>query len=89
MTSDAHSSDEPALFETKRLRCRRWIASDIDALTQVYGDAQAMRWVGDGEPLSREALEETVRRLKAALLNGSRDDLLQELRDAVPEYGKG
>ncbi len=42
-----------------------------------------------GEPLSREALEETVRRLKAALLNGSREDLVQELRDAVPEYGKG
>ena len=57
MTSDAHSSDEPALFETKRLRCRRWIASDIDALAHVYGDAQAMRWVGDGEPLSREGCE--------------------------------
>ncbi len=50
--------DAPTLFETARLRCRRWLATDIDALAEVYGDAEAMRWVGDGEPLSRAGCEE-------------------------------
>lgn len=50
--------DAPALFETARLRCRRWLATDLDALAEVYGDAEAMRWVGDGEPLSRAGCEE-------------------------------
>jgi FlaA1/EpsC-like NDP-sugar epimerase len=41
-----------------------------------------------GEVLSREAIQEVVGRLKAALLNGSREDILQELQAAVPEYAK-
>lgn len=45
------------LFETARLRCRRWIDSDLAALLAVYGDADAMRWVGDGQPLSRAGCE--------------------------------
>ena len=49
--------DAPTLFETARLRCRRWVASDLAVLAEVYGDADAMRWVGDGEPLSREGCE--------------------------------
>jgi len=36
------------------LRCRRWVREDFDALMSVYGDRDAMRWVGDGEPLTRD-----------------------------------
>ena len=42
------------LFETPRLIGRQLAAMDTDALLQVYGDKDAMRWVGDGEPLPRE-----------------------------------
>lgn len=41
------------LFETTRLTARRLTADDVDALHDVYGDADAMRWVGDGQPLDR------------------------------------
>ena len=36
------------LFVTERLSCRRWFLQDLQALAEVYGDADAMRWVGDG-----------------------------------------
>jgi RimJ/RimL family protein N-acetyltransferase len=39
------------LFETERLRCRRLEEGDLAAMVAVYGDADAMRWVGDGRPL--------------------------------------
>ena len=42
------------LFETERLVVRRLARADLDALLAVYGDAGAMRWVGDGSPLSRD-----------------------------------
>lgn len=42
------------VFETGRLRGRRWVAHDLAALLAVYGDADAMRWVGDGRPLSAD-----------------------------------
>jgi RimJ/RimL family protein N-acetyltransferase len=42
-----------ALFETERLVVRRLRRDDLGALLAVYGDRDAMRWVGDGEPLSR------------------------------------
>ena len=45
------------LFETQRLLCRRWRAEDIEPLFTVYSDPQAMRWVGDGQPLSRAHCE--------------------------------
>lgn len=38
-------------FVTERLVARRWVASDVDALLVIYGDAESMRWVGDGAPL--------------------------------------
>ena len=41
------------LFETERLRCRRWLRDDLDALFAVYADPEAMRWVGDGQPITR------------------------------------
>lgn len=39
------------VFQTLRLICR-WIAlEDALAMLRVYGDAEAMRWVGDGSVL--------------------------------------
>lgn len=43
--------EQVILFETARVLVRRLMAADVDALYRVYGDAEAMRWVGDGEPL--------------------------------------
>ncbi len=40
-----------SLFRTRRLVARRIGVDDVAALHKVYGDAQAMRWVGDGQPL--------------------------------------
>ncbi len=40
------------VFTTERLIVRRWRASDLADLLAVYGDAKAMRWVGDGEPIT-------------------------------------
>lgn len=42
------------IFNAKRLVGRHLLASDVPALLEVYGDADAMRWVGDGQPLTRE-----------------------------------
>lgn len=48
------------IFTTPRLIGRHLQATDVDALAEVYGDADAMRWVGDGEPLTREQCVEWV-----------------------------
>jgi len=45
------------IFESERLRCRRWQPTDVDPLLLVYGDAEAMRWVGDGAPISQAECE--------------------------------
>jgi RimJ/RimL family protein N-acetyltransferase len=42
------------IFVTERLSCRRWVPEDLDALVAVYGDADAMRWVGEGVALTLE-----------------------------------
>ena len=46
-----------ALFSTERLLCRRWQAQDLEPLYAVYSDTEAMRWVGDGQPISWENCE--------------------------------
>ena len=40
------------VFRTERLTARRWRDSDLEPLLAVYGDAEAVRWVGDGTPLT-------------------------------------
>lgn len=40
------------LFETPRLRCRRWRLTDLDRLYAVYADEEGARWVGDGTPIT-------------------------------------
>jgi RimJ/RimL family protein N-acetyltransferase len=44
-------SSTTVVFETARLVVRRIEHSDAAAMQTVYGDAEAMRWVGDGRPL--------------------------------------
>ena len=46
------------LFETERLRVRPPTRSDLTAMQAVYGDAEAMRFVGDGQALSAERCQE-------------------------------
>ena len=48
------------LYLTERLRVRQIESTDVNAMHAVYGDADAMRWVGDGSPLAREQCEEWV-----------------------------
>jgi RimJ/RimL family protein N-acetyltransferase len=48
------TSGEVELFRTARLIVRRLQETDVDAMLAVYGDADAMRWVGDGGVLVRE-----------------------------------
>ena len=45
------------IFNTSRLRCRRWTRRDFDAVYAIYSDPIAMRWVGEGEPITHEACE--------------------------------
>ena len=45
------------LFETERLLVRQLLRDDVNALLAVYGDAEAMRWVGDGRAITREECE--------------------------------
>jgi len=48
----------PVVFETARLIARRLAPEDREAMLAVYGDAEAMRWVGDGTPLTAEECEQ-------------------------------
>ncbi len=59
--ADARTQIPETQFETARMRCRRWMAEDLAPLMEVYGDAEAMRWVGDGKPLSREQGEKWLK----------------------------
>lgn len=43
-----------AEFQTPRLLVRRWRDTDLPALLATYGDADAMRWVGDGRAITPE-----------------------------------
>lgn len=43
------------LFETERLMARHLEPGDVGPLLEVYGDPNAMRWVGDGRPISEAA----------------------------------
>jgi RimJ/RimL family protein N-acetyltransferase len=49
------------MFQTARLQVRWWVDEDVADLLAVYGDAEAMRWVGDGQPLPLAQCEEWLR----------------------------
>ena len=42
------------LFTTERLLARPIALIDVEDMFAVYGDAESMRWVGDGVPLPRD-----------------------------------
>ena len=42
------------LFKTNRLIVRKWIDSDLSMIQKIYGDTDAMRWVGDGKAITFE-----------------------------------
>lgn len=42
------------MFETARVRVRQLTSNDVDDMHAVYGDAEAMRWVDDGQPIGRD-----------------------------------
>ncbi len=46
------------IFETNRLIVRRWRSSDLPSLKAVYGDKEAMKWVGDGQPITDDLCAE-------------------------------
>ena len=74
------------VFVTDRLAIRRLDSRDVTALHAVYGDAEAMRWVADGQPLALERCEEWVRvtgRNYAARGYGMFTVLVRESEDVV------
>lgn len=46
------------VFETERLVVRRWRDSDLPSLMAVYCDEDAMKWVGEGRPITEEKCAE-------------------------------
>ena len=48
------------MYSTERLLVRHIEPTDVDAMHAVYGDADAMRWVGDAVPLAREQCAEWI-----------------------------
>jgi len=54
------------IFQTERLNIRHITPDDAEMLFAVYGDAEAMRWVDDGQPI---VWEECVRWIDVTLRN--------------------
>lgn len=48
------------IFQTERLLCRRIASADAPAMLRVYGDADAMRWVGGGSVLDLNQCQEWI-----------------------------
>ncbi len=53
-------TESKSMFSTERLHVRHIEPADVDAMHAVYGDADAMRWVGDAVPLAREYCAEWI-----------------------------
>lgn len=69
------------VFTTPRLNVRRWRPTDIDDLFGVYADAQAMRWVGDGRPITRNECEQWLQVTRANYARRGYGMFALELRD--------
>ena len=48
-------------IETARLRMRPFILDDLDPLSLIYGDADVMKYIRDGQPVSREQTEASLK----------------------------
>ncbi len=42
------------IFHSSRMLCRRWLASDAEAIFALYSDRDVCRWIDDGRPITRE-----------------------------------
>jgi [ribosomal protein S5]-alanine N-acetyltransferase len=69
------------VFTTPRLNVRRWRRADIDDLFGVYADAQAMRWVGDGRPITPAQCEQWLQVTRANYARRGYGMFALELRD--------
>lgn len=58
MSNRLDSLTGATVFETQRLRCRRFCEADAKALFEVYGDPEGSRWVGDGQPITFDECEQ-------------------------------
>lgn len=47
-------------FETARLRFRTFLSEDLDRLAAINADVETSRYVGDGEPLSRDQTRQWI-----------------------------
>lgn len=48
------------MFQTNRLTVRRLQDGDAESLFAIYSDRDAMRWVGDGEPIERDSCDSWI-----------------------------
>lgn len=51
-------------IDTDRLRLRRWQGDDLDAFAAMCADAEVMRHVGEGRPLSRDEAQTAMEALE-------------------------
>ncbi|NNE43879.1 MAG: GNAT family N-acetyltransferase [Gemmatimonadetes bacterium] len=49
------------MYETERLTVRHIVDDDVDAMQAVYGDAEGMRWVDDGDTMGHAGCAEWIR----------------------------
>ena len=52
--------------ETSRMRLRMFRPEDLDALSEITRDTEVMRYIGHGQPLTREETRENLTRIVAA-----------------------
>lgn len=50
--------------ETERLILRMWNDDDVDALFRSYGDPEVMKWIGSGEPVTKEVTADAIDRMR-------------------------
>ena len=70
-TLHTHAGPAPELFtadgvETSRLRLRMFRPEDLDAMCEITSDAEVMRYIGYGLPLTREETRENLSRIVSA-----------------------
>ncbi len=62
---------ELVLIETDRLRIRDWTIDDAPAVLDIHSRVEVVQWLGDGEPVLLQDLDQARERIGAWLL---RDD---------------
>src|SRR5437588_317357 len=54
--------ENATVFESERLRMRRWTLDDIDAAFEMYSDPEVMRYLGGPPAESKEQMNERLTR---------------------------